>query len=226
MQGMLSTWMDFGPEDEADFNDWYNTEHLLERAMVPGFYNARRYVAVHGSPRYMALYETESPDVLTSASYARILENPTEWSQQIMPRFRNFDRAVSEQIYQFGQGWGQIAIAMRIALPEEDVDAVATALIDTVLPIATEPAGTVGVFLMKPLPPGGPAPAQIEGQPPISLFLNAACTDEGAANDALHGTLSPHALESAGIPASAVRTGMYRFVCGVDRAVADRNKPA
>ena len=43
MQGMLATWADFDPAGEADFNEWYNTEHLLERAMVPGFYNARRY---------------------------------------------------------------------------------------------------------------------------------------------------------------------------------------
>ncbi len=224
MQGMLATWVDFGPEGEDDFNDWYNTEHLLERALVPGFYNARRYTAVHGSPKYMALYDTESPDVLTSPAYAEILNNPTEWSQQVMPKFRNFDRCVAEQIYQYGQGWAQIAITMRIALSEDKVDAVADHLIETVLPIASEPAGTVGVFLMKPLPPsGGPVPAATDSQPPISLFINVACLDEAAANDALHGTLGPHALESAGIPKEAVRTGMYRFACGVDRAVADRS---
>ena len=36
MQGMLATWVDFDPAGEADFNEWYNTEHLLERAQVPG----------------------------------------------------------------------------------------------------------------------------------------------------------------------------------------------
>lgn len=223
MQGMLATWTDFGPEGEDDFNDWYNTEHLLERAMVPGFYNARRYVAVHGAPKYMALYDTESPEVLTSAAYKKILENPTEWSMQVMPNFKNFDRCVAEQVYQYGQGWAQITLSMRISIPEEEVDRVITRLIETVLPIATEAAGTVGVFLMKPLPPsGGPKPAEIKGQPPITLFLNAACLDEQSANEALHGTLGPQALESADIPARFVRTGMYRFVCGVDRAVAER----
>ena len=224
MQGMLATWVDFDPAGEADFNEWYNTEHLLERAQVPGFYNARRYVAVHGSPKYMALYDTESPDVLTSKAYAKILENPTEWSMQIMPNFRNFDRCVAEQIYQYGQGWAQIAISMRISIPAEEADRVADRLIETVLPVASEDAGTVGLFLMKPLPPtGGPKPAEVKGQPPITLFLNAACLDEQAANRALHGALGPHALESADIPARFVRTGMYRFVCGVDRAVAERN---
>jgi len=223
MQGMLTTWVDFDPAGEADFNEWYNTEHLLERAMVRGFYNARRYVAIHGAPKYMALYDTESPDVLTNDAYKFILENPTDWSRQIMPNFKNFDRCVSEQIYQYGQGWAQIAITMRITLPDDQVDDVATKLIESVLPIATEPAGTVGVFLMKPLPPSdGPKPAEASG-PPISLLINAAFLDEAAANKALHGTLSPHALESAGIPPGAVRTGMYRFVCGVDRAVAERN---
>lgn len=224
MQGMLATWVDFDPDGEADFNEWYNTEHLLERAMVPGFYNARRYVAVHGSPKYMALYDTESPEVLTSKAYAHILENPTEWSMQVMPKFRNFDRCVAEQIYQYGQGWAQIAITMRISIPVEEVDRVADRLIETVLPVASEDPGTVGLFLMKPLPPaGGPKPAKVE-QPPINLFLNAACLDEQVANRALQGALGPHALESADIPPRFVRTGMYRFVCGVDRAVVDRNK--
>ncbi len=222
MQGMLATWVDFDPAGEADFNEWYNTEHLLERAMVPGFYNARRYVAVYGSPKYMALYDTESPDVLTSKSYKRILENPTEWSMQVMPQFRNFDRCVAEQVYQYGQGWAQIAISLRISIPENEVDHVITRLVDTVLPAASEASGTVGLFLMKPLPPsGGPKPAEVSG-PPITLFLNAACLDEQSANEALHGALSPQALESADIPARFVRTGMYRFVCGVDRAVAER----
>lgn len=226
MQGILATWTDFDQAGEAEFNEWYNTEHLLERAMVPGFYNARRYVAIHGSPKYFALYDTESPEVLTSKDYAHILANPTEWSMQIMPQFRNFDRCVAEQIYQYGQGWAQIAISMRISIPAEEVDRVADRLIENVLPVASEAAGTVGLFLMKPLPPtGGPKPAETKG-PAITLFLNAACLDEQAANEALQGPLGPHALESADIPARFVNTGMYRFVCGVDRSVVDRNKPA
>jgi hypothetical protein len=44
-EGMLLTSMDIDPSDEADFNRWYDREHLLERVAIEGFLEARRYVA-------------------------------------------------------------------------------------------------------------------------------------------------------------------------------------
>ena len=68
-KGMLLTSMDIDPADEADFNRWYDREHLQERVAIEGFIEARRYVAEQGSPKYLCLYSTESIDVLDSASY-------------------------------------------------------------------------------------------------------------------------------------------------------------
>jgi hypothetical protein len=44
-KGMLLTSMDIDPSDEADFNRWYDREHLEERVAIAGFLEARRYVA-------------------------------------------------------------------------------------------------------------------------------------------------------------------------------------
>lgn len=224
MQGMLTTWVDFDSDGEHEFNEWYNTEHLLERAQVPGFYNARRYIAVNASPKYMALYDTESPDVLTSDAYAEILNNPTPWSQKIMPQFRNFVRCTSSQIFQWGQGWGQIALSLRISIAPEKVDDTAKNLIDGVLNPVTETEGVVGVFLMRPIDnPDGPAPAETSpDQKPVTLFLNVACIDMESSSTVLESVLSPEELKNAGIPEDDVEIGTYRFVCGVDRAVAER----
>ena len=47
-KGMLLTSMDIDPSDEAEFNRWYDREHLEERVAIDGFLEARRYVAHEG----------------------------------------------------------------------------------------------------------------------------------------------------------------------------------
>lgn len=48
---------------EAEFNRWYDTEHvpLIER--IPGVLRARRWFDANGQPRYVALYELAGPEV-------------------------------------------------------------------------------------------------------------------------------------------------------------------
>ena len=40
-------------EHDAEFNAWYNEEHVPERLSAPGFLNAARYEALRGGPRYL-----------------------------------------------------------------------------------------------------------------------------------------------------------------------------
>lgn len=44
-KGMLLTSMNIDASDEADFNRWYDREHLEERVAIDGFLEARRYVS-------------------------------------------------------------------------------------------------------------------------------------------------------------------------------------
>ena len=95
-KALLLVMMEIDPEYEDDFNRWYNEEHLPERLSVPGFVSARRFRAVEGSPRYLALYELESPEVLHSEAYLHFLqgEGKTEWTQRVLSRVKNFVRNV------------------------------------------------------------------------------------------------------------------------------------
>jgi hypothetical protein len=90
----LAVWLECLPEAEAEFDRWYREQHLAERVAVPGFLRGRRYQAVRGAPKYFALYETESADVLRSPAYLERLNNPTEWTLRVMPTVRNFTRGV------------------------------------------------------------------------------------------------------------------------------------
>lgn len=62
--GLLMVWADIDSEHESEYQRWYDEEHVTRVLSVPGFLSAGRYVALKGSPKYVALYELESPDVL------------------------------------------------------------------------------------------------------------------------------------------------------------------
>jgi hypothetical protein len=67
--GLLMVWADIDPEYEAEYHRWYDEEHIAHLLAVPGFLSAGRYVALNGSPKYLALYELEAPDVLKSPAF-------------------------------------------------------------------------------------------------------------------------------------------------------------
>lgn len=88
-QGMLLTSMDIDSLHEAEFNRWYDREHLEERVAIDGFLEARRYVAHDGKPKYLSLYSTATFEVLESPAYSKALANQTDWSKANIARFQN-----------------------------------------------------------------------------------------------------------------------------------------
>ena len=92
-RGLLLVMIDIDPEHEEEFNRWYNEEHLPERLACPGFLSGRRFVSVEGTPKYLALYDLESPDVLQSADYQKIF-GPSAWTQRISKHFSHLVRNV------------------------------------------------------------------------------------------------------------------------------------
>lgn len=113
-RGMLLTSMDIDAADEADFNRWYDREHIAERVAIDGFVEARRYVAHAGSPKYLSLYSTATFDVLDSPAYRTALANQTEWSKRNIARFRNMIRAVARITISRGRGRGAVLGILRL----------------------------------------------------------------------------------------------------------------
>jgi hypothetical protein len=98
-RGLLLFMTDVDPALEEDFNRWYEEEHLPERMAVPGFINARRFRCVEGSPKYLALYDLESPDVLHSEPYLRIMgADKSSWTLRMEANFTNARRNVYTMI--------------------------------------------------------------------------------------------------------------------------------
>ena len=119
---MLLTSMDIDPSDEVDFNRWYDREHLEERVAIPGFLEARRYVAHEGRPKYLCLYSTATFEILDSPAYRAALANPTDWSTRTMALFRNMIRAVARITISRGRGRGAALgiVRLRAAAGGED----------------------------------------------------------------------------------------------------------
>ncbi len=82
--------MNVAPEHEADFNEWYNTEHLPALAGVPGVLRARRYRGAGATQRYAAIYHFANPDVPNSASWKAAANTP--WTERMRPHFRDYLR--------------------------------------------------------------------------------------------------------------------------------------
>jgi hypothetical protein len=81
--GLLMLWCDVDPEYEADFNRWYDEEHIKHLTSVPGFLDGGRYVAVKGGPKYLAMYELEDHNVLKSAAFLdEVRYRPSPWRQK------------------------------------------------------------------------------------------------------------------------------------------------
>ena len=112
--GVLAVWNNRIKEDEENYENWYQNEHLPERLGVPGFIRGRRYQAVVGDLEFFTWYEVESPAVLRSEAYKKCLGNPTPWTQRIMSgTFTDASRTVCRREVLAGEVFGAAAVAIR-----------------------------------------------------------------------------------------------------------------
>src|SRR6266702_5370695 len=116
-KGMLLTSMNIDAADDAEFNRWYDREHLEERVAIPGFLEARRYVAHDGNPNYLSLYSTETFEVLDSPAYRTALANQTAWSKANIARFKDMIRSVARITVSRGTGRGAALGIVRLRPP-------------------------------------------------------------------------------------------------------------
>jgi hypothetical protein len=83
--------LDVEPDKEEEFNELYNNEHIPFLLEVPGVLSAARYENVEGDegvPKYLAIYEIESPDVPNSEAF-RNAGNSGDWPHKVRPHTKN-----------------------------------------------------------------------------------------------------------------------------------------
>jgi len=85
--GLLVNAMNVDPDHEAEFNEWYDHEHIPALSAVPGVLKAHRFKDARGTHRYLALYHLRSPEVTTGQAWKEAAS--TSWTQRMAPRFRD-----------------------------------------------------------------------------------------------------------------------------------------
>ena len=120
--GLLVVWTDVAPEAEAEFNEWYNKEHVPQIVGIAGVLSGRRYQATEGKPKYIAIYEMADEKVWSGKEFTEVRENPTQWSKKMIPLFRNTQIGVFRQIFSHGQRPArdaEFALTVRLNTPAE-----------------------------------------------------------------------------------------------------------
>jgi hypothetical protein len=207
-KGMLLTAMDIDAADEAEFNRWYDREHLEERVAIDGFLEARRYVAHDGKPKYFNLYSTKTVEVLDSPTYRAGLANQTAWSKANIARFKNMTRSVARITISRGVGRGAALGVIRLRPPAGGQEKLRTALQQQL-----DPAKLDGVISMHLL----------EGDPALSRPItdDPSTPNPGAGDwfvliDATDVSTIPAAsaplTENVAVKSLVISNGIYRLI--------------
>lgn len=93
---ILVTTVDIVPGSEGAFQRWYNETHLPEIMACPGFVSAARYECVQGEPRFMAVYQLESPAALATPEMQAV----RGWGE-MFPAVRNFHERIYKRIFDY-----------------------------------------------------------------------------------------------------------------------------
>lgn len=220
-KGMLMVFTEVKARDERDFNEWYNREHIDERVNLPGFHRARRYVAVRGSPKYLAIYECDSVNDLATPGYLALLANQTPWSQAVMARFTHFNRLTLRIQIDLTHGIGGTVTAVRFVPEPARRRELSAWLRDAALPRALKRPGMLGAAV-------GENDLEIANAPVQEKSMDHPRADEvewvvllegaeaAATSAAARLLFKPSALKPFGVEAP-VAVGTYRLLYGNQR---------
>ena len=121
--GILAIWNDCREGREAEFEAWFQGEHLLERLAVPGFLFGRRHQAISGAAGYFNFYLVESPAVLTSKPYLERLDSPTPMTKRIMSEvFLNMNRTICHRTVRRGRFRGAYTVTVRFNVQPDETE--------------------------------------------------------------------------------------------------------
>ena len=98
---VLVVTMEVDPADEAEFNRWYNEQHLPERMAIPGYVSARRFKLVEGDGAltYLCIWELEDGSPLQSRMYQEQQADPTALYLRVNGTIKARTRGLYRQVF-------------------------------------------------------------------------------------------------------------------------------
>jgi hypothetical protein len=205
--GILAIFNDCRPGREAEFEAWFQGEHLLERLSVPGFLFGRRHKAISGSSGYFNFYLVETPDVLKSKPYLERLDHPTPMTRTIMSEvFINMNRTVCRRTARRGSFRGAFAVTARFN--QKPDEAALSAVLEK---LGADPAVANGEIWIA-LDPAGV---------PVSMEEKLRGGDKKIAGALMIDTLYQESAEAIGAQMAkqfpGADVGVFRVLCQIGR---------
>jgi len=204
-QSALLLWNDYRGSDEQAFHRWYNRRHIPERVPgLPGFLRARRFAALRGGPKFIALYDLQSAAALQTQPYRALLDNLDPETRHFVPQFGNTSKTALSVVASTGRGDGDFLAAIGF-----DADASSLSAVGQKLPRLIQRDGIVAAHLLKldAAAMAGAKPAR-----PDDLALPWVLLVEGLSEQAVTGLQADDCL---GVPrgtTSPLRQGVFRLI--------------
>lgn len=215
-KGVFVAWFDADSAYEPEFDHWHSLEHMPERVALPGFRSGQRYVALSDAPRFCVIYQTDDLATLVSEPYLRVLNNPTPWTQRMMPAISGLNRTLCTVSASLGAGFGAYLLTLQLAPHPGQDDGLRSWLAEAALPELAKRPGLTAAHLLR----GDRAASatrtkekEMRGQP--DAIADWVVLVEGYDRTAVEGIgvaeLSPVALQDHGA-ADNITSGLYHLV--------------
>jgi hypothetical protein len=207
LPGILAIFNDCRAGREAEFEAWFQGEHLLERLAVPGFLFGRRHRAISSTAGYFNYYLVETPDVLTSKPYLERLDDPTPMTRTIMSEvFVNMNRTVCRRVARRGGFRGAFTVTARFSRSPDE------AVLSGVLEKLTADTAVAGGEIWIALDPAGM---------PVSMEEKLRGGDKKIAGALMIDTLYQDDAETVGARLAKefreADVGVFRVLCQIGR---------
>jgi len=113
---VLVNWGGIKPDKEEYYNQWHSKEHMPERISLPGFLRGYRAIGIEGTNlnhKYFMMYEAKNKEVFVSKEYLERLNNPTEWTKEILSNYISPSRTICSVISSKSIGSGNFILTVR-----------------------------------------------------------------------------------------------------------------
>jgi hypothetical protein len=211
-------WYDIVPDQISEHDEWHTRQHFPERVGIPGFLRAQRWVSISSGPRYFVVYEVSSIDILSSAPYLDRLNNPTPWTQKVMPHFRGMVRGFCRLENSSGTVLGGTSVSVRYAAAAGKEAQLHDWLNRDLIPRLERRSGFASVYMLRSdRVPEMTAEQRIRGRDAsVELVLLVTGYSPDLAKKLSATDLSPDSLEAHGALPGATTT-VYQLACLSDR---------
>ncbi|MEI9806002.1 MAG: hypothetical protein WDN48_18535 [Pseudolabrys sp.] len=116
---------------------------------LPGFKRGRRFVALRGSPKYLAFYEAHNDAVFRSENYLTLIKNPRSQQPPLHHALSEHNPTVARMTASMGEGEGSMLLVLPLTPQPGQEQALRQVLVTDVMPRLLAAPGIIASRLIE-----------------------------------------------------------------------------